>query len=177
MAPLAAQAAETADLASKQSAAGIGIPGSALESIADTAGGGAIAGSLLGDAYGVRLAVDGAGTVERSVAVPKGKVFSLTDILFQNPAGDLGVLQLQRDDEVLLRNNLANFRDLDFHFLSPIVFDEGRHAVLHVECAAPAPAHCTPAAYLAGKLKDKGTGATTSTTLEVSRSGRRSRPG
>lgn len=161
-APLAEQAAQTADLAQKQTEAGIGVAGSTLEALADSGAGNAIASAVADDtAYSLRLAVDGTGTVTKAYTVPDGKTFAVTDILFQNPAGDDGFLELRRDDEVLLRNALANFRDLDFHFLSPIVFDSGHHVVLHVECAGTA--NCTPSAYLAGKLKDKPPASTTTT--------------
>jgi hypothetical protein len=162
-APLAEQAAQTADLANKQTQAGIGVAGSTLEAIADSGAGNAIASAAAGeDAYSLRLAVDGTGTVSKTFAVPTGKVLTVSDIILQNPAGDEGFLELRRDDEVLLRNALVNFRDLDFHFLSAIMFDAGQHVVLHVDCAGPA--SCTPAAYLAGRLREMSPASTTTTT-------------
>jgi hypothetical protein len=89
-------------------------------------------------------------------------MLTVSDIILQNPAGNEGFVELRRDDEVLLRNALVNFRDLDFHFLSAIVFDAGQHVVLHVDCAGAA--SCTPAAYLAGRLREMSPASTTTTT-------------
>jgi hypothetical protein len=161
-APLAEQAAETADLATKQTQAGIGVAGSTLEALADSGAGNAIATAAAGeDAHSLRLAVDGTGTVDKAYAVPDGKMLTVSDIILQNPAGNEGFVELRRDDEVLLRNALVNFRDLDFHFLAPILFAAGQHVVLHVECAGPAA--CTPAAYLAGRLRETESPSTATT--------------
>ena len=167
--PLAEQAAKTDDLAEQQQAVGIGVEDSPLEQLADAADDQQVQEEILGQAagaepYSVRLTVNGTGIVEQAVTIPEGKAFEVNDVLFQNPAGDSGTLELRRDGEVILRNNLASFRDLDFHFTIPIPFENGQQVVLRVECAGPAA--CTPSAYLAGTLKDKTPSSTTSTTLE-----------
>ncbi|MGH8990901.1 MAG: hypothetical protein ACRDYV_03935 [Acidimicrobiia bacterium] len=155
--PLAEQAAQTADLASRQTEAGIGVEGSTLEALADSGAGEAIAGAATGtDSYSVRLEVDGTGALEQVFTVPGGKIFAVTDILLQNPAGHEGTLEVRRDNEVLLRNALANFRDLDFHFLSPILFTEGRRAGLFVDCGETEA--CSASAYIVGTLRDQEDG-------------------
>jgi hypothetical protein len=167
--PLAEQAAQTADLASRQTEAGIGVEGSTLETLADAKASGvteALTGESSAEAYSVRLAVNGTDVQEQSATIPKGKEFAVMDVLFQNPNGDAGSLELRRDGEVLLRNALPNFRDLDFHFLSPLVFHEGQRVILRVECTSPDP--CTPAAYLGGQLKDVTPGAKPPPPLKIS---------
>ena len=90
-----------------------------------------------------------------SFTVPDGQVFSLTDIFLQNPAGDAGLLKIQRGTVTLLAVRLENFRDLDYHFVAPIVFPGGEGLTLAVECTQPAPpaTSCSPAAYYSGFIR------------------------
>ena len=107
-----------------------------------------------GDAFDRRLAVDGKGNQKSSYKVEDGKVLSLTDILLQNPAGDVGNLEVRRGDAIILRVNLANFRDLDYHFVSAVVFKAGEDLTFAIQCANPNPGpNCTPAAYFSGFLR------------------------
>lgn len=46
---------------------------------------------------------------------------SLTDVIFENTRASTGIVQLRRDEQVLLSLGLENFRYLDYHFVSPIV--------------------------------------------------------
>jgi hypothetical protein len=45
----------------------------------------------------------------------------VTDLVFSNPGAESGDLLLRRSGETLLVLRLENFRDLDFHFVTPIV--------------------------------------------------------
>lgn len=114
-------------------------------------------GGPLGGSFDKRLAVDvkpGA-TSSSPYKVDDGKRLSLTDVLLQNPQGDGGTLRLKRGRDILLEVNLANFRDLDYHFVSPVVFSGGEELVLEVSCLNPnPPGNCKPAAYLTGFLKN-----------------------
>jgi hypothetical protein len=93
-----------------------------------------------------------------------------------NPKGDSGTLTLKRGDQVLFVEALDNFRDLDFHFIAPIVVAGGQSLAVDIDCqngarttagetggatteaaaaaatgATPATAApCTAAAYVAG---------------------------
>lgn len=107
----------------------------------------------LGNPFDARLAVNGPGVQDNSIALGDKQVFSLTDIVLQNPAGDGGFVELRRGDKALLRLNLANFRDLDYHFVSPVIVSPGSKVTLHVECSSPS---CTTAAYLSGFVKSTG---------------------
>jgi hypothetical protein len=83
--------------------------------------------------------------------VPDGQVFQITDIVFQNPEGDTGQLQIRRGDTVLYQIGLANFRDYDYHFVTPLRFTAGQQVVLAVQClTAGNTANCTPAASFSG---------------------------
>ena len=56
---------------------------------------------------------------------------------------------------ILFEIGLQNFRDLDYHFVSPVRFATGEDPVLEVVCAAagpPAAQPCSAAAYLGGTI-------------------------
>jgi hypothetical protein len=63
----------------------------------------------------------------------------VTDVVLQNPAGTVGTVTLLRNDDILLQSELANFRDLDLHFVAPFVFEEADDITLLVDCRTPAP--------------------------------------
>ncbi|HSH22476.1 MAG: hypothetical protein M3Q48_05615 [Actinomycetota bacterium] len=87
-----------------------------------------------------------------SFTVPAGQRLAISDILLQNPKGDSGTLRIQRDNDVLLEVALQNFRDLDYHLVSPVRLEAGQKLTLLVlGCQSAAPGdRCTPAAYFAG---------------------------
>jgi hypothetical protein len=79
------------------------------------------------------------------LSVPPGETFSLTDLVFQNPNGDTGVLTLSRGcGNVIFQEQLSNFRDLDFHFVNPITFAAGQNMILQVACSAAGPPAPSP---------------------------------
>jgi hypothetical protein len=138
------------DLAEK-----VGAPPPSIDSPGPTDGGGADGskpgtGTNGGTPFDRRLAVNGAGAQEDSFKVADDKALSLTDVVFQNPAGDSGTLELRRGDMVLFRVNLANFRDLDYHFVSPIIAGSGTRVTMRVQCSNPPGQQCSPAMYLTG---------------------------
>lgn len=84
-------------------------------------------------------------------------VLSLTDLVLSNPQGDFGRVQVIVDGEVRLDHALENFRDLDFHFVSPIRVLED--VTLSVTCRepgrppdAPPPLGCDVSVLLGGEL-------------------------
>lgn len=95
------------------------------------------------------------------LTVPAGNTFSLTDLVFQNPNGDTGILTLSRGcGSVLFQEQLSNFRDLDFHFVNPITFTSGQNMILQVQCTSPGPPfpatpgnQCADGMVWAGSLK------------------------
>lgn len=108
--------------------------------------------------FDARLVVNGERVTERTLGVPDGAMLlSVTDIVLQNPGGDLGSMELLRGDAVIMKQSLADFRDLDFHFLSPIVFREGQSVAVRVDCQNPPGKPCTAAAFVGGFTTPKPT--------------------
>jgi hypothetical protein len=88
--------------------------------------------------------------------IPDGRTFSLTDIVLQNPNGDSGRLTILRGSEVLLESGLENFRDLDYHFVAPYVFESGENLTLSITCTAVGQAGgttCNAAATFSGFIR------------------------
>lgn len=111
----------------------------------------------LGDSFDRRLsatAAPGATATDR-LAVTGARI-SITDLVLQNPNGDTGFAEVRRGSEVIVRVNLANFRDLDYHFVSPYVFTPGQELVLSVQCKTPGESgggKCSAAASFSGFRK------------------------
>jgi len=106
-----------------------------------------------GEPTDFRLDVDPAtaDTPSRSFA---GKIFSMTDVVLQNPRNNKGTLRILRGTDILLEVGLDNFRDLDYHYVTPLVFD-GSDLVVDVTCANTDGTACTPAVSFGGYVKDK----------------------
>ncbi|MFD0823199.1 hypothetical protein ACFQ0D_33900, partial [Micromonospora zhanjiangensis] len=88
------------------------------------------------DSFSRRLAPTAAtgGTGTDIYIVPSRKVFVLTDIFLQNPQGDEGRLDLSVDGTTVLTVALNNFRDLDYHMVSPIEVPAGKVVSLKTTC-------------------------------------------
>jgi hypothetical protein len=135
--PLAQQSSAIAAL-QKQGASGAGgadgqTPkpgGGGTPTPAPATGGGAPGGG--GQSFARRLDQSGGG--HNQYRVPAGTTVSITDVVFQNPGGDHGTVQLQRDGTTLLVENLDNFRDLDYHFVSPITASGNQTIQMTVQC-------------------------------------------
>ena len=121
---------------------------------ATTVGGGSTDLSPLGQPIDFRLAlvVDPTSTGINSFTVPDGQVLSVTDIVLQNPSGATGDLRIKRSGTTLFETQLANYRDLDFHFVSPYQFGAGATVDLEVICTVPGPGtgQCGASASFAG---------------------------
>jgi hypothetical protein len=85
----------------------------------------------------------------RSV-VPAGTLF-LTDLVFSNPNGREGAIVLTRDGDPLYEMRLENFRDLDFHFVTPIVVQAGHELALSLSCSAGS--ECDPSVLYSGYVR------------------------
>jgi hypothetical protein len=113
-----------------------------------------------------RLQVNCGPTCTQEYVVQNNQTFRLTDLVLGNPAGDSGTLTLRRGSDPILVEAMENFRDLDFHFIAPLVLKGGEKFVLDVKCenstrAATATAAeqsaqpCSAAVYFAGFTKTK----------------------
>jgi hypothetical protein len=81
--------------------------------------------------------------------VPTGRSLQITDLLVENSAGDTGNLTLARSGTTVMQWSMANFRDLDYHWITPTVFGPGTQMQLIVSGCTGA---CTPGLYYAGHL-------------------------
>ena len=114
----------------------------------DGAGGGGLDIDI-GRSFDGRLEADGT----TSFTVPDDQRLSITDLVLANPEGDSGTMTLLRDEDRLLVFRLDNFRDLDYHFIAPLVFTGGESFVMDVNCQNRGPRDCTPSLYFVGGIK------------------------
>src|SRR5262249_24580434 len=76
--------------------------------------------------------------------VPKGRSLEITDLLVENSAGNAWNLTLASSGTPVMQWAMANFRDLDYHWITPTVFGPGTQVQMIVSgCNGP----CTPAIY------------------------------
>jgi hypothetical protein len=75
----------------------------------------------------------------------------VTDLVFSNPSGDSGTIVLQVNGKTILSERLDNFRDLDFHFVTPIVVNPGQ--VMRVVPSCSGTGTCDPAMLFSGYLQ------------------------
>ena len=101
--------------------------------------------SLGGTPVDGRLSVDGTNPTGVS---PSKTTLYITDLVFANPNGRAGTLQLSRGSLVVMNLRLENFRDLDFHFVTPIVVKSGQQLTLTASCTSAGP--CDPSVYYSG---------------------------
>jgi hypothetical protein len=105
-----------------------------------------------GDAYAARL------VGSSSLTVPADGGLSVTDLVFENPNGLTGDLKLSRfnaktnQDQVLLQLKLDNFRDLDFHFITPLTFQ--KNDKIELSCTPPEGTTCDASVYYSGYFKN-----------------------
>jgi hypothetical protein len=81
-------------------------------------------------------------------------VMDLGDIVLQNPNGDSGLLRLSIGGDVVLEAGLANFRDLDYHYVNPLRVPADQPVVVSVNCTAAGGGDtvCTPAVSFSGQI-------------------------
>jgi hypothetical protein len=67
---------------------------------------------------------------------PATTTLYITDLVFNNPSSENGQISLTRDGVSLLVENLSNFRDLDYHFVTPIQVNPNQTIALAGGCSA-----------------------------------------
>ena len=111
-----------------------------------------------GDQWSGRLALNSGNGQSASSTLhldPNGGL-SITDLVFENPNGDSGTIQLKRGSEVLLSMRLENFRDLDFHYISPLIFQgtnkdpNGTNTITYTCTPADSNTPCTSSVQMSG---------------------------
>jgi hypothetical protein len=113
----------------------------------------------VGEPVAYRIAVDVGITQERSesISVPPDSRFLLTDLVLQNPNGDLGHAQLLRNGTTLYEWNLGAMNSANEFQprVSPLPFEPSDNIVLSVSCEAagePAGTGCEISVLLGGNL-------------------------
>ncbi len=66
---------------------------------------------------------------------PPAVTLYITDLVFQNPGSESGQIEsLTRDGQILLSEGTDNFRDLDYHFVTPIQVNPNQTIALQGGC-------------------------------------------
>jgi hypothetical protein len=80
-------------------------------------------------------------TITNVATTMQGVPLGISDMLFQNPAGDTGELQVRKKTGativVLADYALADFRDEDYHLLQPWEFTKSDQLEIAVSCQNP----------------------------------------
>lgn len=98
-----------------------------------------------------RRSVTTASTAASASETPDdGELLEVTDIILQNPGGDEGLVRVRRGSQTLLEVALQNFRDLDYHFVAPLVFTSEAGVNIQVVCQNDE-GSCTAAALFSGQ--------------------------
>jgi len=112
-----------------------------------------------GEPVSYRIAIDVGVTQERSesISVPPDSRFLLTDVVLQNPNGDLGSAQLLRNGDILYEWDLGSMSSSNEFQprVSPLPFEPGDNLVFAVECdvvGQTTGTGCEVAALLGGRL-------------------------
>jgi hypothetical protein len=80
--------------------------------------------------------------------------YELTDVIFQNPAGDKGTVTLSRGEQPLLVEGLDPAQgDVPISLAAPILLKAGEKLDLTVDCRNSGGKACTPGALLVGVLR------------------------
>jgi len=83
----------------------------------------------------VRVNTGGLGTSR--YIVPKGRIFHVTDIVVSNFQGDYGLINIAADQQKIIPLGLENFRNQDYHWVTPIDVPGGRAVTATVSCTKP----------------------------------------
>lgn len=92
------------------------------------------------------------GTV--TFVVPAKKTLTVTDLVFES-TGDTGTVAVLRDKVALITAHPEDYRTLDQHFVSPIVYTAGQRLVVQLNCTRPVAGQkqCSDGVYVGGSLQ------------------------
>ncbi|BCJ56036.1 hypothetical protein Asp14428_75110 [Actinoplanes sp. NBRC 14428] len=142
---------------------GSGTPGGGTGTGTSTAGGQQFSAA-------VTFATNGGGSAERSYVVPPRRTFLLTDFLVDNVQGDEGTLRVTANGVPVVTYALENFRNQDYHSVTPIRIPAGARVSMLVICRRPGtPANtrqasqCRESLYLNGVMRTNPRPRTSST--------------
>ena len=97
-----------------------------------------------------RLAVACPPTCTQEVKAAPKQTLSITDLVFQNPEGDSGLLTVTAKGTTALVFRLDNYRDYDQHFVSALTLLPGESLSITVECQNKGKKACTAGMFWAG---------------------------
>jgi hypothetical protein len=108
-----------------------------------------------------RLSVTTSSSASDTFALGQGETLAMTDVVFENPQGDIGTVELQVEAATVLRLALENFRAIDFHFVTPLVVEGDETVTLLVTCRTPGtppdldppPDTCSVSSLVTGELR------------------------
>ncbi|MCW2503518.1 MAG: hypothetical protein JWO79_1802 [Actinomycetia bacterium] len=108
----------------------------------------------LGAPKSFRLAVTNGSSASKTL--DSKNIVSITDIFYENPLGDAGMFEIYKNNDLIYRTSLNNWRDYDQHRNAPLEFAPGDKFKLKVSCenkGAAASRKCSPAVSLAGFVR------------------------
>ncbi len=135
-------------------------------------GTGSGSGNLNGQQFSaaVTFATNPGGSAQRSFTVPDRRTFLLTDFLVDNVQGDEGTLRVTANGVPVVTYALENFRNQDYHSVTPIRIPAGARVSMLVICRRPGtPANarqatqCRESLYLNGVMQTNPRPRTSST--------------
>jgi len=85
--------------------------------------------------------------------VPSGQTLYVTDLVMQNPDSNTGRITIAIDGQPVFDSSLDFFRDLDRHFVSPLLVPAGSNLTTTVVCTGPPGGQCTAAATFGAFIK------------------------
>lgn len=91
--------------------------------------------------------------VTKSFAIPAGKVLTVSDLVFENPAGDTGIMEIRAGSTLIYKFGLANFRSFEYPFAQPLVFTHAAPLTLAIECQNSGTTSCSDAVSFNGFLQ------------------------
>ncbi|GIF14610.1 hydrolytic protein [Actinoplanes teichomyceticus] len=150
----------TPTAAATSAAPGSGSAGRTDSGTAEGGGSGAT-GSGQGQQFSAAISfrTNKAGSAERSFTVPPRRTFLLTDFLVDNVQGDEGTLRVTANGVPVVTYALENFRNQDYHSVTPIRVPAGARVSMLVTCRTPGtPANasratqCRESLYLNGLM-------------------------
>jgi hypothetical protein len=78
------------------------------------------------------------------------ELLTVSDLVLENPAGNNGIMTIKSGSSPLFEFALADFRDLDYHFVQPLEFSASHPLELMVACQNTGSTHCTAALSFSG---------------------------
>lgn len=79
-----------------------------------------------------------------------GRSLGITDMLFQNPGGDEGLLTVKLDGQTVYAEQLADYPEYDAHWETPLVVKAGQQLTFSVACADKGGAKCSATVLVTG---------------------------